>query len=131
MKLLKEMVAISKDAKLEKYEDLQEKAKKLLVGKKVKAFGPKGKGLWGVADDEIEYTISKVSFPYMDDEYSFVSMNVYLKDYNSKKAGLIYTDKTFLKNLKDILKRGGITPKIDYSEQGLQGKDYVNFDVVA
>lgn len=57
------------------------------------------------------------------------SLNVYLEDYDADQHGLIYTDTTFLKSLRHLLKKVRIKADIDYSEQGAQGDDFVNFDV--
>jgi hypothetical protein len=44
----------------------------------------------------------------------------------------VYTDPGFLKNLKGLLASEGImTVDVDYSEAGMQGDDYVSFDVGA
>src|SRR5690606_20176124 len=43
-----------------------------------------------------------------------------------KKNGLMYTDESFLTELKKIVNRGDF----DESENGLQGNNYVHFDVL-
>jgi len=43
--------------------------------------------------------------------------------------GLVYTDAGFMKKLCKLLAENGITEKPSYSEQGMQGKDYVSMDV--
>ena len=46
--------------------------------------------------------------------------------------GLIYTDKLFLEQLRCMLAADGLSYKdVDYSEQGMQGADYVSLDVGA
>lgn len=49
--------------------------------------------------------------------------------WNVEKDGLIYTDNLFLKLLKTTFAK--LLGKLDYSEQGMQGDDYVDFDVDA
>jgi hypothetical protein len=50
--------------------------------------------------------------------------------WDTKKFGLIYTDPGFRQVLIDTLNSLGIdTDWIDYSEQGAQGSDFVDFDV--
>ena len=46
------------------------------------------------------------------------------------KFGLIYTDSGFLSSLREQLTACGfnLTSHIDYSEQGMQGDDYVDLD---
>lgn len=92
-----------------------------LKGAKIKAFGPNSRGLWGTNPQSIEFKIKDV-------EYEDNLLNVYLEKYNSKETGLIYTDPRFLRMLQAYLIRFGIDADIHYSEQGMQGDDYVNFD---
>jgi hypothetical protein len=44
--------------------------------------------------------------------------------------GLIYTDKGFMTELKALLEANGLDASdIGYSEQGMQGENYVSLDV--
>lgn len=56
-----------------------------------------------------------------------------ISSWDLKSNGLIYTDKGFLEDLKRHFISFGFTPKavsrITYSEQGMQGDDYVSLDV--
>jgi hypothetical protein len=45
------------------------------------------------------------------------------------RDGLIYLDPTFLRLLREAMKKMGLTGGVDYTEQGMQGDDYVSFDV--
>lgn len=45
-----------------------------------------------------------------------------------KEDGLIYTDEAFAKELNAFLATKGL-PTVHYSEQGMQGDEYVSFDV--
>jgi hypothetical protein len=52
------------------------------------------------------------------------------RTWNIERHGLIYTDREFEKELKKKLTEMGLPSKsLSYSEQGLQGDDYVHFDV--
>ena len=55
------------------------------------------------------------------------------KDWNVKIDGLIYTDKSWIQDLRLNLFYLGFSMEaiqnIDYSEQGMQGHDYVSLDV--
>ncbi len=53
------------------------------------------------------------------------------KDWNTRKLGLIYTDATFLEGVQTLLREAGFAHYADlrYSEQGMQGYDYVDFNV--
>lgn len=50
--------------------------------------------------------------------------------WDTEKDGLIYTDKQFLADAKDYLTRAGYdASELHYSEYGMQGDDFVSFDV--
>jgi hypothetical protein len=56
-----------------------------------------------------------------------------LATWDPMQHGLIYTDKLFLKELRVELERLGFSKEaiaeVEYSEQGMQGEDYVSLDV--
>ena len=54
---------------------------------------------------------------------------VFNKSWKTKKHGLIYTDNLFIQELRDFLDHNGLPGHlVHYSEQGMQGKDYVSLD---
>jgi len=60
------------------------------------------------------------------------TLNVYFDQdtWNIEKDGLIYTDPVFINQLRSILNSLGLNgAEVTYSEQGLQGRDFVNFDL--
>ena len=63
---------------------------------------------------------------------SYAKARFYWKtgDWYIPKFGLIYTDSGFLSSLRKQLTKHGfnLTSHIDYSEQGMQGDDYVDLD---
>ena len=81
----------------------------------------------------IEICISK------DDNYKegrpWGELKVYFypETWNPAENGLIYTDKLFEKELREYLVTKGFSKKaareVDYSEQGMQGDNYVSLDV--
>lgn len=99
----------------------------LLVGKKVKAFGEDSHGYWGKSDFEAEFTITKVEVDY-DIEKNYGSVDIYLTNYNAGIYGLIYTDEKFEKDIDELMKNSGFG--LNYSEQGMQGHNFVNMDLV-
>ena len=72
--------------------------------------------------------------PTDDEEYMFFDMNVFFtkNSWDISKDGLIYTDKGFIQEFRDILISLGFDPEasvdVRYSEQGMQGENWVNFD---
>ena len=60
-------------------------------------------------------------------------INVYFDPsvWDTDRHGLIYTDSKFESDVKRLLKAAGFKhfDAIGYSEQGMQGSNYVNFDV--
>lgn len=99
-----------------------------------------GDGLWSKCVKPVEVT-SLVLDQYEDsDGKVYGSLNVYFDPdtWDVETDGLIYTDRLFISILVEcllketkILKSGGAYFSMDYSEQGMQGPDYVNFDVDA
>lgn len=134
MELLKETNALTEG----KYYGTPTTVKEMLVamntylkGFTVFAFGKKSKGLWGKNDVEQTFDIHKIVGHYFEDGFSG-TIDVYLKGYTARKDGLIYTDKNFLSSFKDQLKEEGLMKfikSVDYSEQGMQGANYVNLDI--
>jgi hypothetical protein len=57
-------------------------------------------------------------------------LKVYFDEsWNVAKDGLIYTDRQFEKDLKAFLKLHGLPERgVSYSEQGMQGTNYVSLD---
>ncbi len=120
---------------------------KALVGKKITAFGPKGSGLWGDHPEVQTYRIKRIVAHLSKDaeDSDWGNIDVYLDGYHAggvkgKDAkgnhtilgGMIYTDKTFEKHLKELL--AGVpamkyVKSLGYSEQGMQGRNFVNLDI--
>lgn len=62
---------------------------------------------------------------------AFGELRVYFDTatWNTREDGLIYTDRGFLNELRAFLKLHGLPGKdVSYSEQGMQGNDYVSLD---
>ena len=84
-----------------------------------------GMGLWSNAIKEVKTT--KYSVPYTNPEQDFGELRVYFdtETWNIDTDGLIYTDPAFLESVRVAFG----TSDIHYSEQGMQGTDFVSFDV--
>ena len=89
-----------------------------------------GNGLWSNVEGSVE--IFDITVPYVNDERDFGELCVYFNDshWDVNIDGLIYTDKDFLAELRMFLDQHGLPgADVEYSEQGMQGDDYVSFDV--
>jgi hypothetical protein len=94
-------------------------------------FNTDGKrGLWSNKAKAVEIVNMRIG--YCDDEKSFGELCV---DFNTdtwdvEEDGLIYTDTGFMAELQAFLNAHGLAgADVDYSEQGMQGDDYVSCDV--
>lgn len=81
--------------------------------------------------------ITKLDLQYINDERDFGELCVHFDTatWDCAVHGLIYTDKQFMRELRDYLVSLGFTraeaDDVCYSEQGMQGDDYVSCDVGA
>jgi hypothetical protein len=102
-----------------------------------------GKGLW--TDEERLVIINRLdigynSQVYYPEESFFGELRAYFEphgftrgSWNVPGHGLIYTDKLWMKEFKAGLRALGLSIKavqnVSYSEQGMQGDDYVSMDI--
>ena len=70
---------------------------------------------------------------YVSDEQDFGELRVYFDTdtWNVNTDGLIYTDSKFKQDLMKFVKEQGLVVDLCYSEQGMQGDNYVSLDVGA
>ena len=92
-------------------------------------FSTSGDGYWSTVAKTVDITDMKLG--YVSDEQDFGELRVYFdKNWDVRKDGLIYTDSLFLVQLREKLKEIGFAgDDVDYSEQGMQGDNYVSLDV--
>jgi hypothetical protein len=92
-----------------------------------------GNGLWSNTLKKVNISKMEVHYYYEseDDVPKWGELRVFFhkKSWDINKYGIIYTDKTFLKELSEWLVKLKINSKADYSEQGMQGDYYVSLDV--
>lgn len=97
-----------------------------------------GSGLWSRIAKSVVVTGLDCVISKMDDEdepklYGELCVRFDTASWNTNEHGLIYTDKQFLKGLHNFLKTQGFTAEaaedVSYSEQGMQGDEYVSLDV--
>jgi hypothetical protein len=89
-----------------------------------------GSGYWSRSATQV--TVTDMQIGYVNDEKDFGELRVYFstQDWDCNKLGLIYTDRAWLKELGQYLDSVGLTSTdVSYSEQGMQGDDYVSLDV--
>lgn len=89
-----------------------------------------GKGYWTTKSKQVR--VVGISVGYINEDADFGELCVYFdeKTWDTSKDGLIYTDKTFMRLLGGVLAQMGLDASdVSYSEQGMQGDDYVSCDV--
>ena len=89
-----------------------------------------GGGYWSNTKTAVEITGLQLS--YTNDELDFGELRVYFNTatWFVNADGLIYTDKQFMTELKELLTAKGFDASdVGYSEQGMQGDAYVSCDV--
>jgi hypothetical protein len=93
-----------------------------------------GRGLWSSTVADVE--IVKLVVPYIDKDETWGELRVYFNTdtWNVEDNSLIYSDPHFEVNLFDFLQlglhfSGKAAGSVMYSEQGMQGNDFVSFDV--
>ena len=92
-----------------------------------------GKGYWTSFEKTV--TVTRVELAYANDEGDFGELRAYFDpgtwDVNS--VGLIYSDPRWKDEFRGLMRSLGFTRNacddISYSEQGMQGDNYVSMDV--
>ena len=91
-----------------------------------------GNGLWSNTAKAVN--IVGLDMGYVNDEKDFGELRVYFdtKTWDVNAYGLIYTDTRFARQIGYLFDRLSMDGSdISYSEQGMQGDNYVSFDVGA
>lgn len=97
-------------------------------------FHTNGKGLWSSEKKAVRILNMKLKVCLDDsepDNWGIGELQVQFsdRDWDIDEDGLIYTDEKFLKELRAFLKSYGLPGRnVEYSEQGMQGMDYVSLD---
>ena len=94
-------------------------------------FSTAGDGYWSNVSKDVEVTDMQLG--YVSDEGDFGELRVYFDTatWNVNTDGLIYTDSKFKQDLMQYVKQQGLVVDLCYSEQGMQGDNYVSLDVGA
>jgi hypothetical protein len=92
-------------------------------------FNTSGDGYWSNVAKAVEVVDMRV--PYINDEGDFGELRVYFNTdtWDVNTDGLIYTDSLFKQDLMKFVKEQGLVVDLCYSEQGMQGDNYVSLDV--
>ena len=92
-------------------------------------FNTAGDGLWSNVSKSVE--IIDMQLGYVSDEGDFGELCVYFNTatWDVDVDGLIYTDSGFYADLQQYIKQQGLVVDLCYSEQGMQGNNYVSLDV--
>jgi hypothetical protein len=89
-----------------------------------------GDGYWSNVAKDVR--LVGIDLSYINDEETFGELRVYFDttSWNVNEDGLIYTDRLFLDLLGGELLGAGLNSiDVQYSEQGMQGDNYVSLDV--
>ena len=89
-----------------------------------------GIGFW--SNEARSVHVTHIALAYENDEGDFGELRVYFDTltWDVDEHGLIYTDKGFIKDLRKALAEHDLTgADVEYSEQGMQGHNYVSLDV--
>ena len=79
---------------------------------------------------EVQVTDMKLGFIDNDEEYGELRVYFNPETYPVKTLGLIYTDERFLLELRRLLRLHCFNADdVGYSEQGMQGRDFVSLDI--
>lgn len=89
-----------------------------------------GKGLW--SNEKKNVKIFDMVVENVNEDFGELRVYFDTKTWDVSQDGLIYTDKTWIKGFREKLEENGFSKKaasdVDYSEQGMQGDDYVSLD---
>lgn len=95
-----------------------------------KVLSTDGSGYWSKHSTKVP--INGLDLSYTNAKETFGELRVYFdtESWFVDDHGLIYTDGLFLKELRELLQSINLNPEdVCYSEQGMQGQDYVSLDV--
>lgn len=123
------MATKTKRAKITK-KAAKKKAKRTVKAKRAKMIlHTDGKGLWSDEARKVFVTDLKVYGYGQETMHGFGELRVYFNTskWNINEHGLIYTDDRFIEELRDRLHARSLPyHDVHYSEQGMQGDDYVS-----
>lgn len=90
-----------------------------------------GSGYWSGTSKGVKITRIELDINDFDETYGELLVYFDTKTWDPAVEGLIYTDRRFIKELRELLAEifGSLASNdVHYSEQGMQGSDYVSLD---
>lgn len=96
-----------------------------------------GDGFWSRAKRPVRlHKLVLVEFHEGKVHYGELRVQFILEDWDRDQHGLIYTDRQFMYEFKRWIAKAfdlspAATAEINYSEQGMQGRDFISMDVGA
>lgn len=95
-------------------------------------FTTSGTGFW--SDSSVPVFVTHMDLGYVDKEEHFGELRVYFNSsWNVSRDGLIYTDPNWIRDFRQWMVENLFSTiaanQVSYSEQGMQGDDYVSLDV--
>ena len=94
-----------------------------------------GNGYWSNTAKAVDVTMLDLQYISNNKDFGELCVHFTTDSWNVNTDGLIYTDKLFLSELRVYLQEIGFTEAealdVSYSEQGMQGDNYVSLDVGA
>ena len=92
------------------------------------AFSTAGDGYWSTRQKTVGIVGIEVGYVAEDKDFGELLVYFNINDWDTGVDGLIYTDSLFLEQLNEFLLEQGLC-EASYSEQGMQGDEYVSLDV--
>lgn len=92
-----------------------------------------GRGYWSSTAKFV--TVNRVRLAYLDDDGDFGELRAYFDpaEWDVDNDGLIYTDRAWMQSFKACMNTLGFSDRaleaVAYSEQGMQGDNFVSMDV--
>jgi len=94
-----------------------------------------GKGLWTNFEQTVTVVRVELADTYENGDYGELRAYFDTSTWNCNETGLIYTDPRWINEFRGLMRSLGFTRRacedITYSEQGMQGHNYVSMDVGA
>lgn len=88
-----------------------------------------GRGYWTDVAKPVGVTALSLGYVNEDKDFGELCVHFNTDTWRPDRDGLIYTDEGFINGLRTYLDSVGLSGGVDYSEQGMQGDNYVSLDV--